>query len=97
MASLDGRHSDRDIEGRKIGWAAGVVGILLLTMSCSKHAPVDAAFVNDEAEMLTEAEDASVSAWHSALLAQPGIDYRVLTVTRTDASWESGWRPVQSS
>jgi uncharacterized membrane protein YgcG len=49
----------------------------LLLASCAKRPAV---FVDDEADLLSETAEASVTSWHAALLRQYDIDYRVLTI-----------------
>lgn len=64
--------------------AALLAVLLALLPACAKRAPVEVAFVDDRAAMLTRAEEASITTWHEALLEQYSIDYRVLTVRDVD-------------
>lgn len=59
---------------------AAIVGIGLLVGACAPRETGVTAFVEDQAELLTAADESSISSWHAALLDQYDIDYRVLTV-----------------
>ena len=57
-----------------------IVGLGLLGGGCAPSEPTVVAFVDDRANLLAAADEASISNWHAALLEQYDIDYRVLTV-----------------
>lgn len=57
-----------------------IAAIGLLVTACSQRGPEAVTFVNDRADLLTAADESSISSWHAALLEQYDIDYRVLTV-----------------
>lgn len=61
-----------------------VVVFGLMAGACSQTGPEAVAFVDDRAGLLVAADESSISDWHSALLAQYDIDYRVLTVKSAD-------------
>ena len=61
-----------------------VAGLAVLIGACAPQDPTVTAFVEDRANLLTAAEEASISTWHAALLTQYDIDYRVLTVDSAD-------------
>jgi uncharacterized membrane protein YgcG len=63
-----------------IAWLA-TAGLVLA--SCAKS-PDASPLVDDEAGLLSETAEASVTNWHAALLRQYDIDYRVLTVPGSD-------------
>ena len=66
----------------QVAW--GLAAACLLVASCVKREPAAVVFVEDEAALLSEAAEANVTGWHAALLAQYDIDYRVLTVTKSE-------------
>lgn len=57
-----------------------IAAIGLLVGACSQRGPDAVTFVDDQANLLTATDEASISSWHAALLEQYDIDYRVLTV-----------------
>ena len=57
-----------------------IAGLGLLIGACAPREPAVNAFVEDRANLLTAADEASISSWHAALLTQYDVDYRVLTV-----------------
>lgn len=61
-----------------------IAGLGLLIGACAPREPAVTAFVEDPANLLTAADEASISSWHAALLTQYDIDYRVLTVDSAD-------------
>jgi uncharacterized protein len=61
-----------------------IVGLGLLLGACAPRGPAVTAQIEDRADLLTAADEASISAWHAALLTQYDIDYRVLTVDSAD-------------
>lgn len=63
---------------------AVIAAIGVLLSACTQRGPEAVAFVDDRAGLLTPADESSISGWHAALLAQYGIDYRVLTVDSAD-------------
>jgi len=63
---------------------AVIATALLVACGETREAAESAAFVDDRAGLLGPAEVAGVTAWHEALLAQYGIDYRVLTVAGSE-------------
>jgi len=62
---------------------AGLAAAALLSGSCAKS-PDAPRLIDDEAGLLSKTAEASVTTWHSALLRQYDIDYRVLTVPGSD-------------
>lgn len=76
---------DRRTSTGRVVFAALALGVILAACADRQQAQVAAAgFVDDRAGLLGPAEESSVTAWHAALLAQYGIDYRVLTVESAD-------------
>ena len=82
---------------QRLRHCALVVGVGLLVGACAPREPKVAGFVEDRANLLTAADEASISSWHTALLKQYDIEYRVLTVESADdlsalavRSFESG-------
>jgi uncharacterized protein len=63
---------------------AAIVGIGLLVGACAPSETTVTAYVEDRADLLTAADESSISSWHAALLDQYDIDYRVLTVESAD-------------
>jgi uncharacterized protein len=66
------------------GLLAALGAACLLLSSCARREPAEAAFVDDQAALLSDAAEASINHWHAALLGQYDIDYRVLTVSGSD-------------
>lgn len=74
----------RRISTGRLACAALGLGLLLAACADRGDEPAGApGFVDDRAGLLDRAGEASVTAWHAALLAQYDIDYRVLTVRET--------------
>lgn len=59
----------------------GLVAAGVLMSSCAKREPEALGFVEDQAELLSQVAEASITNWHASLLAQYDIDYRVLTTS----------------
>jgi len=57
-----------------------IAAVALLLSACTEREPVAGIVVEDRADLLSAAEETNVTRWHTALLDQYDIDYRVLTV-----------------
>ena len=73
-----------DIQNRRRRHYLVIALLGLLAGACSQGEPEAAPFVEDQAHLLTAAEEDSISSWHAALFSQYDVDYRVLTVESTD-------------
>jgi uncharacterized protein len=73
-----------DVQNRRRLQYMVIAMLGLLAGACSPHEPEAVPFVEDRADLLTAADEDSISSWHAALLAQYDIDYRVLTVASAD-------------